>query len=97
MTLIDLIPVGVAITRARLCELTGMTDRQVRKEIHNLRRDYCILNMQDGVGYYRPNEEDRGQVEAYLKQESRRAKSIFWSQKGARTWLKERTGNDLPC
>lgn len=95
--MIDLIPVGVAITRARLCKLTGMTDRQVRKEIHYLRRDYCILNMQDGTGYYRPNEEDRGQVEAYLKQEASRAKSIFWAQKGARQWLRERTGNDLPC
>lgn len=95
--LIDYIPVGIGITRKRLCELTGLTDRKVRNEIHALRREHCILNMQDGQGYYRPTEDDREQVEAFLKQEASRAKSIFWSQKGAKEWLKERTESDLPC
>lgn len=93
-TLIDLIPVGYPITRQRLCELTGLTDRKVRDEIHHLRRNYCILNMQDGQGYYRPSEDDREQVEAFIRQEASRAKSIFWAQKGAKKWLTE--GNS-PC
>lgn len=86
---LDMIPFGRknAISRENLCRATGMSDRAVREAISILRREHCILNNQDGNGYYRPFMQDEYYVEEFLKQESRRAKSIFWSLKGAKDWL----------
>lgn len=92
--MIDMIPVGRenAVSRAELCIRTGMTDRQMRREIHQLRRDHCILNVQDGNGYFQPDERDAFLVERFLKQETSRAKSSFWASRGAKEWIKERSG-----
>lgn len=90
--MIDMIPVGRenAVSRAQLCIKTGMTDRQMRREIHQLRRDHCILNVQDGNGYFRPTEKDAALVRRFVLQEKSRALSGLWASKGAKEWLKER-------
>lgn len=76
-----------AVPGARLCEMTGMTDRKVREEIETLRRQgHVIVNLQDGKGYFIPT-----QIEDVLKQykqNERRAKSILAQQKKMRAILK---------
>lgn len=88
---IDMIPVGRenAISRAELCIMTGMTDRQMRKAIHDLRRNHCILNVQDGSGYFRPTVQEAPLVRRFVLQERSRALSGLWASKGAKEWLKE--------
>jgi len=89
MNIIDYIPKGKdnAITREELVKLTGFTDRIIREQISQARRDTAIINNQDGRGYYKPS--DREEIERYIKQESSRAKSIFWCLRGAKKALKE--------
>ena len=63
-----------ACPRVRLAELTGMNDRQMRRCIEILRRDFIILNDQDGKGYYRPA--DAKEVRRYYYQELNRVRAI---------------------
>lgn len=53
--IVNLIPHGWenAITRRELVQLTGLTDREIRRRIHDARDlGYIIINNQDGCGYY---------------------------------------------
>lgn len=89
----DYIPTGRenAISRADLCRLTGLADRQVRENIAQARRNTPIINLQDGDGYFIPDPTDSGdmaQLRRYVKQEEARLKSIGWSLKAARKMLK---------
>lgn len=81
MNILNLIPKGKdnAISRENLVALTGMSDREVRKHISELRYDYPILNLQNGSGYYRPTRNDREELLHYYYQERKRAISIFTS------------------
>lgn len=90
---IDMIPFGRenAVTREELCRITGMSDRIMRKSLHDLRRDHCIINLQNGRGYFRPGEDDGPLVKRFLKQERARALSSLWAARGAKEWIKERT------
>ena len=85
------IPIGRknAVRRRTLVMRTGLSDRDLRNEIKRLRREYVILNLQDGSGYFRPSDEDKELVEQFKKQEENRAKSIFWTLKPVRKFLKE--------
>lgn len=79
-----------AVTRKQLVIETGLTDRQVRDAIAEARRDVTIINEQDGRGYYIPEEgKDDAKVRRQVRQEEKRAKSIFYSLKGAREYLKK--------
>ena len=94
LNILDYIKIGRenAITRSELSKRIGISDRQVRDLIHYARRDTPILNMQDGKGYFIPdmdNEEEVLLLEAYVKQENARLKSIGWSLLSARKALKE--------
>lgn len=94
---IDLIPFGKenAVRRKTLAVRTGMSDRDVRLRIKELRREYVILNIQDGSGYFRPTENEREMVERYQKQEESRAKSIFWTLKPVREFLNEKSNKRI--
>lgn len=85
---VSLIPKGRdnAITGKQIRQLTGFSERIVRKYVSLARRDICILNDQNGMGYYKP--ETKEEVERWVNQERARAKSIFWSMRGAREYLK---------
>lgn len=88
-TIADYIPIGRenAITRQRLCEVTGLPDRKVREEIEQARRRGAIIvNAQDGAGYYQT--EDLQEIERQFNQNERRAKSILAQQKHLRRRLK---------
>lgn len=94
LNILDYIKIGRenAITRSELSKQIGISDRQVRDLIHYARRDTPILNTQDGKGYFIPdmdNEEEVLLLEAYVKQENARLKSIGWSLLSARKALKE--------
>lgn len=80
----DFIPIGMdkAITREELlnvCISEGLckSDREMRKLIEKARIDYVILNHSDGRGYYRPSREDMQELQRYIRQEEKRAKSTF--------------------
>lgn len=77
-----------AVTRAQLCAITGMSDRDVRKHIEQLRRvGHIIINNQDGKGYYISDDIDK--IEKQYKQNKNRALSILVNQKFLRAKLRE--------
>lgn len=90
INIVEYIPYGQAnaITRRRLCRLTGLPDREVRELIGVARNKTAIINLQNGGGYFRPLPEERRLVERWMAQEKRRAKRVFWSLKGARDFLR---------
>ncbi|MBE7092735.1 MAG: hypothetical protein E7365_06115 [Clostridiales bacterium] len=91
MCILDYIPYGQnnAVTGTRLSELTGINRRKIRKIIAEERRKTPILNLQDGKGYFKPTEEEKHLVERYVKQETARLKSVGWSLKAAREFVKQ--------
>ena len=97
MTIIDYIPYGKdnAISRKQLCNLSGLPDRVMRKEIEKARQEYAILNAQDGSGYFRPTDEEKALVERWLRQERSRSKSIDTSTRGAEMFLAGDSGGKM--
>lgn len=58
MNIIDLIPFDHYITRRELVEATGMSDRKIRNEIHELRvksPETLIISSSAKKGYKRPS------------------------------------------
>ena len=87
ISIIDYIPRGRAnaIPRKKLAYITGLTDTKMRELIRQARHEKPILNLQDGKGYYIPDNKE--EVRRYIKQEEHRAKSIFANLKSAREYL----------
>lgn len=93
--IIDFIPLGRenAISRSELTELCLLNDlidpnikdkdREMRKLLQKARIDYTILNNPEG-GYYRPSREDLQELSRYIRQEEKRAQSIFKDVKRAK-------------
>ena len=79
--ILELLKTGNYITLEELMVITGMPERAVRQEIAKLRRDYPIINLQDGRGY-RLTYDDVEALRKFKKQEEARAKYIFWRTKG---------------
>ena len=86
-----LIPIGHdhAISRASLAAACGMSDREMRRAIEILRREYCICNDSDGKGYYRPRPDEYERVVRYDRQERARDRSRYKSAAGRRRWMRE--------
>ena len=96
LTISDLIPVGRenAISRKMLTQLCVQNnlidfsvkdkDRAMRNLIEKDRRDFVILNLSNGDGYYRPTVEDIQDLQRYIRQEESRAKASFRNLKKAR-------------
>ena len=87
------IPIGSknGITKVELCKRLSMDERTIRKLIHEARRYAPILNLQNGKGYFIPdknNEADMLLLNKWIAQETNRAKSTFWSLRGAKKYLK---------
>ena len=66
-----------------------MSDREMRRAIEILRREYCICNDGDGKGYYRPRLDEFERVVRYDRQERARDRSRYKSAAGRRKWLRE--------
>ena len=76
-----------AITRKELCSLTKLSDRKLREQIEQARREgHIIINNQDGRGYYRTDDPD--EIARQYRQQRRRAMSILAQQKHMRRLLK---------
>lgn len=86
MSILDYIPYGEenAISREDLKQITGLTDRQMRKKIEIARETTPILNFQGGKGYFIPTETEQYLIIKWLRQETNRAKRIFDGMRGAR-------------
>ena len=92
MDLVELIPKGKsnAITRQELCELTCLKDRDVRERISQIRRERPIISA--GKGYYLPESDE--EVRSWIEREGKRARSIFWSMRGAKQYLNKGDKNN---
>ena len=96
LTIADLIPIGRenAISRKMLTQLCVQNnlidfsvkdkDRAMRNLIEKDRRDFVILNLSNGEGYYRPTVDDVQDLQRYIRQEESRAKASFRNLKKAR-------------
>lgn len=79
-----------AISRDKLRQLTGLTDSKMRDLIRQARHDVPIVNLQDGKGYYIPTEVE--EVDRFIAQEEKRAKSIFANLQSAKEYRKKIKG-----
>lgn len=59
---------------------TAQKDRELRKNIEYLRRNGCVI-ISNNNGYFLPSSPE--EVEKYIQQEKKRAKSIFFTLKYA--------------
>ena len=88
------IPIGKenAISRAKLAEMWGCSDRTARERIATLRcresDEYIIVSHSNGgvSGYYRTN--DPAEISHFLNEMEKRAKNTFRPLKQARRLLK---------
>lgn len=70
-----------AVTRTELRRITGKSDRKIREEIEQARREgHIIINNQDGRGYYRTDDPD--EIAKQYRQQRRR---------GCRSWHSKST------
>ena len=74
------IPFGYenAVTIESLMKMTGLSNREVRREIAE--SDAIILNLQDGRGYFRMNPKSKGEkvfAEKYVAQEKSRGWNVL--------------------
>lgn len=94
INIVDYIPEGSerAISRKELCQLTGLTDRNVRNLIEAARRETIIISNNDGSGYWLypedPTEHEKQMLYKFVKQQESRAKSIFYALRPARQLTK---------
>lgn len=78
----ETIPVGRenAVTRRQLCELTGLNDREVRRQISQLRTvddgtDMVIVSLSNGRGYYRSSNPD--EIRHFINEMRKRNRMVF--------------------
>lgn len=91
----ELIPHGRdnAVTRLNLMAATGLNDREVRAHIEGARKHgTVIINLQNGEGYFQPNEEDYEYVQRQYNQQRSRAMKILAGNKTAAKWMKKIKG-----
>lgn len=90
MSILDYIPYGEnnAISREDLKQITGLTDRQMRKKIEIARETTPILNFQGGKGYFIPTETEQHLVIRWIRQEVSRRRKIEIGILGAVKFLK---------
>lgn len=87
--IVKYIPYGKenAIDRTELAIKAGCSDRTMRDLINSARKRVVIVNIQNGSGYYRPTENDVGEVKKFKRQEENRAKDIFKGLQPVRKFL----------
>lgn len=84
-------PTGAGLNRRTLGKALNMDPREVGYAVERLRATHCILNFQDGAGWFTPDEntaEGQAQIERWVCQEYRRALSILQSLGGAASVIK---------
>lgn len=91
INILDHIAVGHenARTGVELAKILDINERDVRELVSVARYDTIILNLQDGAGYFFPDETENALIEKWLNQEEDRLKSHASSLHAARKWRKE--------
>lgn len=79
-----------AITHKELMKVTGLGDRTLRRALEIARLEYCIINNQDGRGYYLAS--TKAEAERYDRQELARARAIHRRRRGTRLFLQKIEG-----
>lgn len=89
--IVKYIPFGKenAISREKLCAVTGLPDRSMRDLINQARKRTVIINLQNGSGYYRPTEDDMEDVLKYKHQEENRATEVFGNLQPVREFIRK--------
>ena len=89
----DMIPIGhsCAISRRGLCSLTGLSDREVRRQISGLRTEkdpdgMVIVSVSTGNGYYRTSNPD--EIEHFVNEMRHRNRATYRAIKTAESTLK---------
>ena len=87
--ILEYIPYGHenGVTVSALESRTNLSNRDVRLAIAKARENTIIINLQDGNGYFRPNEDEGDIVEHWLNQEKNRRKAISNNIRVAREFL----------
>lgn len=82
-----------ATSSKRLQQLSGLSERDLRKTIERLRRSgYVIISAVDG-GYYKPA--NTAEIERFIHKERSRALSVLFTLKSARKLLKDWDGESV--
>lgn len=68
-----------AIGRAELAMKVGCSDRTMRDLINTARKREVIVNIQNGSGYYRPTENDVGEVSSGRKKTGQKIFSAVYN------------------
>lgn len=93
MYILDYIPTGHdnAVTRETLQSLTHLSDRKIRVLIAEANKsapdDVLIINLQDGMGYFRPAPDEDYLVRVWKMQEKARGISVDESVDAADRYL----------
>ena len=102
MKITDLIPCGSknAISRTyllSLCKEHGIAenDRKMRKLIEDARKEFCIICLSDGKGYFIPAKDDIKELRHYIAQEKCRSISINLNLKMASNLLADMESNRI--
>ena len=102
MKIENLIPKGKnnAISRKyllSLCKEHGIadSDRKMRKLIEDARKEFCIICLSDGKGYFIPAKEDIKELRHYIAQEKCRSISINRNLKMASNLLADMESNRI--
>lgn len=94
--IVDILPRGKQ-NRMSLAELQAITGcrnvRTLRKMISDERKQGSVILSCSEGGYWLP--EDKKEVEAHIKRTEREAKSLLFSLKGAKEYLKETGGQQV--
>jgi len=92
----EIIPIGKknAVTRRmllNLCKEHGIakSDREMRRQIEQARKDMCVICLSDGRGYFVPDKSDIAELKHYINQEHDRGKAILRNLKTARATLED--------
>ena len=87
-----------AISRQELSRITGYRDRIVREAIEALRHDKVIISLDQGDGYYIPDQTPQGrqEVAAWLARQDKRMQSMRAATRGARRFVVNRKNKDVP-
>lgn len=90
-TILSLIGIGEdnAVHLAYITKLTDIHERELRKYIEQLRRSGIVI-ISNNKGYFKPY--TKAELQRYITQETRRAKSIFYTLKNARRLMKKAKG-----
>ena len=93
MSVLDYIPFGKqnAISRERLSELSGMGDRQMRREIERLREEgNVILSSSHSGGYWRSD--DASEIGRYIVENKSRIRMLYKTNRKLTEQYYELTG-----